>query len=341
MRALALWGCTWIAAAALLGCKGTEDHRTASSNEPVDEAPAASTKLRIGVTPHCATAPAFAARDGGAFRREGIEATFVRFEDGKQALSALRRGEVDVALAGDLPTAVAAMKGDDVRLLATVAHSEYADWIVARVGVATAADLRGKTVGVPRHAGARFVLDAVLRHVGLREDDVTLRFASFPELRHALAAGKIDALVVQQPLRRSVQALFGPGFSTITDHGGYRVDVNAVTTATTNAGRGDVVKAFLRALDEGVAAAAHDPAPYAKTIEAELGKIDPADDPIASECGRVRFGLGLHHELAHKLAREAAWFVSNGSKQRPFDVKTLIDVAPLTAVRPDVVAIQR
>src|SRR5689334_4529011 len=126
-----LSSCLSVGALALLvGCGSSSKSHSGPSEETGEQAQASTSHtLRIGVSPHCSAVPAFAARDVGALAKEGLDATFVRFKDGKSALEALERGEVDLAFSGDLPVASSALHHEELRVLATVATSSYEDWI--------------------------------------------------------------------------------------------------------------------------------------------------------------------------------------------------------------------
>jgi ABC-type nitrate/sulfonate/bicarbonate transport system substrate-binding protein len=347
MRSLAVRICALLAVGAV-GCNtsSTEDRSPPASdavehaNEAVEHTNEAPTQLRIGLTPHCSSAPVFAARAIGALQRHNVDANFVRFVDGKDAMDALQRGEVDLALAGDLAISAAALDEKGVRVLAVVSRAGYDHWIVARDSIATPEDLRGKTIAVPRLAPARFVLDAILLHHQMTEADVHLKFMPFERTEEALKSGEIDAFIVPEPLHQSAKSQLGNEYHAIADHDGYHTAVALSTLDAFKTKHPEAVRAFMRALGEGVEAATKGPLPFARTIQEQFGKLEASDNPITAECQHLQFSMRLDGELVKRFQMEAEWFTKHDAKAT-LDVNQLIDPTVLAAVRPSAVLLDK
>src|SRR5688572_20979988 len=124
---------------------------------------------------------------------------------GSDLASLVSTGQSDIALNTETQSLRAAVEHPDLRFIFTVAECPYR--IVARrsAGITRLADLRGKRVGTQIHSSAAYFLDAMLRTVGLTEEDVvSVPFmaktdAPLTQLPQALSSGEIDAVALWEP----------------------------------------------------------------------------------------------------------------------------------------------
>jgi len=165
-------------------------------------------RLPIGYIANIQFAPFYAAIEKGYFRDAGIEIEMdYSFEtDG-----------VKVVGAGELPFAV--VSGEQVLLaraqevpVTYVAawYQQYPISVISKsdLGVATAQDLKGKTIGLPGLFGANYVgLRALLFSAGLKESDVKLEEIGFNQVE-LFAAGKQNNVVgyaANEPIQLKAQ----------------------------------------------------------------------------------------------------------------------------------------
>lgn len=134
--------------------------------------------------------------------------------EGSDLASLVSTGQSDIALNTETQSLRAAVEHPDLRFIFTVAECPYR--IVARrsAGIDRLADLRGKRLGTQIHSSAAYFVDAMLRTVGLTEEDVvSVPFMAKTEapltlLPEALRSGKIDAVALWEPqVQRSKLAL--------------------------------------------------------------------------------------------------------------------------------------
>jgi ABC-type nitrate/sulfonate/bicarbonate transport system substrate-binding protein len=149
--------------------------------------------------------------EAGVFRKLGLNATFEKFTPGgPEILTGLARGEFEFGQTGVLPTTEAVLNGGDpVALLRnTVRHSSY--FLMTRPEYTKLEQLDGKTVAVisdtvSGQAGVNTRL--TVEKAGAKAKYVGL--GNFQNIYKALAAGEIDAGIVQIHQRFSGQRQYG------------------------------------------------------------------------------------------------------------------------------------
>jgi NitT/TauT family transport system substrate-binding protein len=145
-------------------------------------------------------APLYLATEG-LFAQEGLDVQIVSFPSGTRMVGALAGGSIDVAVGG-LDAMVAAIAAEHpIRVF-------YAPWMsmgftwVARPGVTSWGDLRGRSVGISSSGSLTDGLTRyVLRRHGLEpERDVALiQLGEVSTRLAALRAGRVDATLVGPP----------------------------------------------------------------------------------------------------------------------------------------------
>jgi len=120
---------------------------------------------------------------------------------GSETIRALRNGTIDAA-ALTLDEVVRAMHdGVDPVLLLLLDESHGADAVLARPGLASLADLRGKRIGLQVNSVSAYLLRRALEVGQLRPDEVQIVNVA-PDLHEAfLARGEVDAVATHEPFR--------------------------------------------------------------------------------------------------------------------------------------------
>lgn len=132
----------------------------------------------------------------------GYEVEWRQFTSGGDISTALASGDVPVGVMGSTGIAAATTRGVELQLfwiLDDIGHSEQ---LVARdgSGIATPADLVGKTVGVPFVSTSHFHLLVGLQNVwGIDPRDVKILNMQPPQIVAAWQRGDIDAAYVWPP----------------------------------------------------------------------------------------------------------------------------------------------
>ena len=217
-------------------------------------APAAvSLKVGLGYIPSVQFAPFYLADQAGYYREAGLAVTFENKID-PDLIQLTGQGAIDVSVADGTDVIPAVSQGIPVQYIATL-YGTYPSIVFAKAasGIRTAADLKGKKIGIPGKYGSSWImLQALLQSVGLTPDDVTI--VEYPDYGQGVAvqAGAVDAATgfannepVQLELTGehavvlhvdSVVALPGPGLiSSVATLGSKRDAVAAFVAATLRA----------------------------------------------------------------------------------------------------------
>ena len=151
-------------------------------------------RLRAGYTSLSGNMlPLWAAREGGYFKKHGLEFDLISMPSGNEGMSALIAGELEfLAIAGST-TASAAIGGADVVALATTVERLVA-FLVAAPSIQKPEDLKGKSVGISRFGtsidtGARLAI----QHYGLEpiKDVSIVQIGAVASILSAMRGGRI------------------------------------------------------------------------------------------------------------------------------------------------------
>ena len=150
-------------------------------------------RLRYGTTNSIMNLPVWVAQDARLFVKHGLSNVEIIFiQSGTLITIGVVSGELNFSGAGAASVVAARLKGGDVTLLACPVDAD-AVYLIARPGVKSAAELRGKTAAVTRLGSTtHFYLRAALRYAGLDPKDVKVLQLGL-DFSGALEAGQIDA----------------------------------------------------------------------------------------------------------------------------------------------------
>jgi NitT/TauT family transport system substrate-binding protein len=216
---------------------------------PTSAAPVA-LKVGLGYIPSVQFAPFYLAQQAGYYRDAGLEVTFENKID-PDLITLTGQGAIDISVADGTDVIPAVSQGIPVQYVATI-YGTYPSIVFAKAssGIKTAADLKGRKVGIPGKYGSSWImLQALLHSVGLTPDDVTV--IEYPDYGQgtAVAAGAVDAatgFTNNEPVQLqqagtqvvvlhvdNVVALPGPGLITSTATLGTKRDAVAAFVAAT------------------------------------------------------------------------------------------------------------
>ena len=138
------------------------------------------------------------------FKKAGIEVEFEWF-DYVASMDAYAAGQLDAVTMTNGDTLVTGATGAKSVMILINDYSNGNDMIVARPGIKSVKDLKGKKIGVEIGFVGHLLLLNALEKSGLSEKDVTLVNVPTNETPQVLASGDVDAIVAWQP--NSGQAL--------------------------------------------------------------------------------------------------------------------------------------
>jgi NitT/TauT family transport system substrate-binding protein len=195
------------------------------------------------------------AQRSGSFERYGLKVEPIYIRGGRAGVQALISGDVKIEMQGALGVISAWAQGaKDLRYIAAVGNR--LDYIlVADRSIKTAADLKGKRVGISQlGASTDFIARFALRRLGLNaEKDVTLLgVGGAGERWAALSGGHVQATVVQPPFTLLARKA---GLPILVDLA--KVDFEytisgVVTTASFIRSEPETVMNFMRGLADGM-----------------------------------------------------------------------------------------
>lgn len=155
--------------------------------------------LRIGANLWTGYETLFLARDLGAFKGKPIR--LIDFPSGTEEVRAYRNNEIDGAgLSIDQVITLADTQGD-IRIIAIMDYSYGGDVILARPGLTTMRDLKGKRIGVEATDLGAFFLGRALELNGMSPRDVQAVSLELSDHEAAYKAGRVDAVVTFGPAR--------------------------------------------------------------------------------------------------------------------------------------------
>ena len=189
----------------------------------------------------------------GWFKEAGVDVEFEWF-DYVASMDAFAAGKLDAVAMTNGDALVTGASGAQSVMIIVNDYSNGNDMIVARSGITSVTELKGKTIGVEVGFVGHLLLLNALEEAGLSESDVTLVNVPTNETPQVLASGDVDAIVAWQP--NSGQALSQmPGstaVSTSRDAPGLIYDVLAVSPASLSSRKADwekVAQVWYRAVD--------------------------------------------------------------------------------------------
>ncbi len=167
------------------------------------------------------------------FKEAGVEVKFEWF-DYVASMDAFAAGKLDAVTMTNGDALVTGATGAKSVMILINDYSNGNDMVVARPGIKSVKDLKGKKVGVEIGFVGHLLLLNALEKNGLKETDVELVNVPTNETPQVLASGQVDAIVAWQP--NSGQALkLVPGSTRIyssADEPGLIYDVLAVSPSS-------------------------------------------------------------------------------------------------------------
>jgi NitT/TauT family transport system substrate-binding protein len=179
----------------------------------------------------------------GWLKEAGVDVNFEWF-DYSASMDAFAAGKIDSVLMTNGDTLVTGSGGGKGIMMLITDYSNGNDMIVAKSGIKSLTDLKGKKVSVEPGLVEHLLLLNGLKKLGMKESDVTLVNAKTNEMPQMLASADISAVGAWQPV--SGQAMAGvPGSKPIytsADEPGLIYDVLAVNPASLKSRRADWAK---------------------------------------------------------------------------------------------------
>ncbi|GJE25865.1 ABC transporter substrate-binding protein [Methylobacterium organophilum] len=135
----------------------------------------------------------------------GITVDLKIFAKGPDIMQAMLAGELDVGATASEAAISARGNGAPVYIVGGFAKGGARLLATPESGIKSAADLKGKKVGVTRGSIQEVLLGAEMAKHGLKAKDVNLIYLGYPDLNQALLQKQVDAIMQTEP--QSAQAI--------------------------------------------------------------------------------------------------------------------------------------
>jgi NitT/TauT family transport system substrate-binding protein len=197
--------------------------------------------------------PLWLAVDLGLFKKYGLSLEPVLFRGGTESASALAGNEIQFDVVAPQPHIAASLSGADIIIIGTY-FNKHTYSIVARAGIRSPQELKGKRIGVLSVVGLNaIVVNTALKYWRMDEKSVTLVRAGGSRDRFtALQSGLIDATMLTGAFVDRAKAA---GMVLLLDLGDLEDSfptVSLMTTKSLQSSRRNTVKGFLQAMSEAV-----------------------------------------------------------------------------------------
>jgi len=214
----------------------------------------------------------------GWIKEAGVDVKFEWF-DYSASMDAFAAGKIDAVTMTNGDALVAGSGGGKSVIVLITDYSNGNDMIVAKPGIKSVADLKGKKVAVEQGLVDHLLLLNALKKAGMKESDVTIINAKTNEMPQVLTGKDIAAVGAWQPISgEAMKAVPGAKpIYTSADEPGLIYDVLAVSPASVKARRADWQK-LVKVWDK-VVAYINDPKtqPDAVKIMAARSGVTPAE----------------------------------------------------------------
>lgn len=295
----------------VLAACGDEDE---SGNEPVD------VSLALDWYPWAAHTGIYLALENGYFDDEGLNVTVYVPGDPATGLQLVASGEDDFVISYQADVMIA--RGEDLpvqSVAALVQHPLNSIMALGSSGITTPADLAGKKVGVSGLASDEALLSAVLAQAGVELEQVEIINVGF-NLVTSLLSGQVDAVIGAYWVHESL--LIEQQGETVNviklEEWGVPDYYELVLVATDDMvdDDGETIEKFVRALQQGYAAAEADPAAALDALVAAAPDTDRALEeaglplliPFWTDNGAVPFGT----QTDERWETYGLWLSENG-----------------------------
>jgi NitT/TauT family transport system substrate-binding protein len=274
-------------------------------------------------------APLYIAELRGMFEKNGVNAKVITFTSGAEAVTAVRSSGAGYVLGGDFPTVKAWVVGD-IFGIAPVSWSTANISIVARADIKSAADLRGKKIGVVVGSAPQITLVNYLLKNGLTLDDVKQVNLTPGDMVPALARDDIHALIwgatVTTP---ALEAVRGAHYLQ-RGSAGYGVDRTILAaTKTTLQGNPDTTLGVLRAFREAVEYIRSNPTDAADAVAKRL-KLPPRT--VSDQMGLWHYDMEYNQDFVEFMNLEIQTAVRLHILERAVDLKSSFETKYLGQV---------
>jgi NitT/TauT family transport system substrate-binding protein len=318
---------------ACAGTSGTESSSAGGTSQG---------KITLGFSAWPGWFPWQVAAEKGLFAKNGVDVELKYFDSYTDSLTALATGNVD-ANSQTLNDTLASVSGGAGQTIVLVNdNSTGNDQIIARPGIDTVADLKGRTVAAEQGTVDHYLLLLALRKAGLTEADVTFKPLPTDAAAAAFKSGQVDAVGVFAPFTTTALELSGAkAIATSADFPGAIPD-HLVVARKLVAERPEAVQALVKTWFETIEWIAGNKeeavaimAKRAGVSEADYATYDAGTTIFSLEDNLKAFEPGTTDaNLDHQAARIADFLVQSGLADTEPSLDGLLEPTFVRSLKP-------
>jgi len=155
--------------------------------------------LRVGMNSWPGYSIALYAKEAKLFEKRGVNVELIRFNNQQDNIRATIRGAQDMSFVPLWEVMQVDSNNDKPAVILVADISAGSDGIVARAGIESVKDLKGKRVGTKLGTVTHLILLEALKSQQLKPEDVEIQDISNERGIELLKSGKLDAAVVWEP----------------------------------------------------------------------------------------------------------------------------------------------
>jgi len=287
----------------------------------------------------------FGARSLKLYEKVGLAPTFVKFTAGAPMIAAAQSQSIDVAMVGTVPFLAGVASGVDWVYIGVDNEYPRAVGFVARKdsGVASLADLSGKTIGFFRGSTSHYAVLTVLKRQGIATSQVKLLQLEPAQQVAAMINKQIDVAATWEPwMQKMVHQADGKIIAREADIGLYTgLGVYAVRSGWLKANP-ETARRYLRALVAAYDVLEKDPSPAINAVMQEMGIPEDWARQIFKVAGlpaiykqsdpTYRYSAAKGSPLQASLAELATFLYEEKVLTRQVDVSGLVEGGPMAEV---------
>jgi sulfonate transport system substrate-binding protein len=241
---------------------------------------------------------------------------------GEGGLTTMNSGASDIATNAETQLLRESVAHPDYRIIMTVTESFYR--LVARrsAGIGTLADLKGKRVMLPPNTSAHYYLVAMLRTVGLTEDDVVIvpippnqgAQRGMDQMSEFLQRGEIDAISIWEAEPVDALKKLGDDAIVFQDRSVYRevFNLHARAADLADPAKRRSIVAFARAVADATAALKADPKPHWPHVSSI---VNFTLDEIEASWHEMEFPVAIIPDMLEVLVEEEPWIAKQQNRE--------------------------
>jgi NitT/TauT family transport system substrate-binding protein len=156
--------------------------------------------VRLGIVNWPGYMPWQVVEQANIFKYKDSKFQTVFYDGNLKGIAAFVSGQIEANAESLLDTMLSVTEGSDQVVVLVLDNSNGSDKIIAKTGINSIKDLKGKNVATEKATISHYFLLLALRKNGLTEKDINIQFMEGEKGAEAFAAGKVDAVSIFTPV---------------------------------------------------------------------------------------------------------------------------------------------